>query len=189
MSNIFGYCRVSTGDQNTSIQETAIKKEYAGALIRTEKASGTTRNGRPVLELLLDMLQQGDKLVVYKLDRLARNMNDLTNIVSKIESVGASLEILDQKIDTSTAAGKAFLQMLGVFAEFETNLRKERQLAGIEKAKANGVYKGTEKTIDRDEIARRLSSGETPAKISKTMKIGRASVYRIKNELALTSKT
>ncbi len=69
-----------------------------------------------------------DKLVVWKLDRLARNMNDLTNIVAYLDKKEASLEILDQKIDTSTASGKAFLQMLGVFAEFETNLRKEGNL-------------------------------------------------------------
>lgn len=81
------------------------------------------------------MINQGDKLVTWKLDRLARNIGDLCKTVDHLESRGASLEILDQKIDTNTATGKAFLQMLGVFAEFETNLRRERQLAGIVAAK------------------------------------------------------
>ena len=93
------------------------------------------------------MINQGDKLVVWKLDRLARNTGDLCKIVDHLESRETSLEILDQKIDTSTATGKAFLQMLGVFAEFETNLRKERQLAGIAAAKANGKHLGRRSSL------------------------------------------
>jgi len=131
MPTIFCYSRVSTLDQDTSMQEQALNAAYPTAVHRSETGSGTTTEGREVLALLLDMVGTGDKLVVWKLDRLARNMHDLTKIVATLESKGASLEILDQKIDTATATGKAFLQMLGVFAEFETNLRKERQLAGI----------------------------------------------------------
>ena len=84
-------------------------------------------------------MDKDERLVVWKLDRLARNMKDLLDIVETVEQRGATLEILDQAIDTGTASGKAFLQMLGVFAEFETNLRKERQMAGIAKAKTRGV--------------------------------------------------
>ena len=81
-------------------------------------------------------------LVVTRIDRLARSIGDLQDIARELKRKGAFLRAADQPIDTSTAAGKAFLDMLGVFAEFETNLRKERQLEGIAKAKAAGVYKG-----------------------------------------------
>jgi DNA invertase Pin-like site-specific DNA recombinase len=97
------------------------------------------------------MIKAGDKLVVWKLDRLARNMHDLTNIIETLNRKGAALEILDQKIDTSTATGRAFLQMLGVFAEFETNLRKERQLAGIASAKAKGKHLGRKASLTDDQ--------------------------------------
>ena len=147
----FLYARVSTADQNTAGQVEALTKAYPAGVLREEKASATTME-RPVLRLLLDMLHKGDELVVWKLDRLARNMGDLLAIVEQIQERGASLRILDQNIDTSTASGRAFLQMLGVFAEFETNLRKERQMAGIAKAKAEGRYKGRPITIDPEVV-------------------------------------
>ncbi|UTW04516.1 recombinase family protein [Amphritea atlantica] len=175
----FAYCRVSTLDQDTTIQEEALRKAYPDAVVRTEKASGTTTEGRPVLELILEMVGAGDKVVVWKLDRLARNMNDLTNIVQVLEDKGSSLEILDQNIDTATAAGKAFLQMLGVFAEFETNLRKERQLAGIAKAKQEGKYRGKQATINAEKVKELKADGMGATAIAKELGIGRASVYRL----------
>lgn len=84
-------------------------------------------------------LREGDELVVTRIDRLARSIGDLQDIVRKLRAKGVALRATEQPIDTSTAAGKCFLDMLGVFAEFETNLRKERQLEGIAKAKAAGV--------------------------------------------------
>jgi DNA invertase Pin-like site-specific DNA recombinase len=128
---IFCYARVSTLDQNTELQKTALMSKYPDGVYREEKRSGLAMHNRDVLNLLMDVISDSDKLVVWKLDRLARNMNDLCWIVEKLNKKKAHLEIIDQNIDTGTAAGKAFLQMLGVFAEFETNLRKERQLAGI----------------------------------------------------------
>ena len=122
---VFTYARVSTLDQNPDMQEMALKGKYPDSVLRTEKASGTSLRNRETLNLLLDMIGAGDKLVVWKLDRLARDMADLTKIVELLKEKGADLEIMDQNIDTSTAAGKAFLQMLGVFAEFETNLRRK----------------------------------------------------------------
>jgi len=175
----FAYCRVSTIEQNLSAQKEAIKKKYSDAVIREEKASGTSRNGRPVLELIIDMATEGDKIVIWKLDRLARNTLDLMNIVQTLENKGVSLEILDQAIDTSTASGKAFLQMLGVFAEFETNLRKERQQAGIAKAKEKGIYKGRQPTIDVEKVKALKSEGKGASTIAKQLGISRASVYRV----------
>jgi DNA invertase Pin-like site-specific DNA recombinase len=176
---LFAYTRVSTLDQNTGLQEADILKRYPDAVVRTEKASGTSLKGRPVLELLLDMVSEGDKLVVWKLDRLARNMIDLLSIVDTLEERGASLEIMDQAIDTSTASGKAFLQMLGVFAEFETNLRKERQAAGIAIAKKAGKYKGRPQTTDVTEVVLLKKEGLGATAIAKQLNIGRASVYRL----------
>jgi DNA invertase Pin-like site-specific DNA recombinase len=98
-----------------------------------------------------------------------------------VKAKGASLRATEQPIDTSTAAGKCFLDMLGVFAEFETNLRKERQLEGIAKAKAAGVYKGRPVTIDQakvSEIKRLKEQGLGASEIAKRLDIGRASVYR-----------
>ena len=176
----FAYCRVSTLDQDTKVQEREIKKKYPKAVIRSEKKSGTTQEGREVLSVLLEMISKGDKLVVYKLDRLARNMLDLLNIVQTLEDKKASLIILDQNIDTSTAAGKAFLQMLGVFAEFETNLRKERQAAGIAKAKAEGKYKGR-KPVDQDKldkIKELVKLGVPKTKIAKQVGLGVSTLYK-----------
>jgi DNA invertase Pin-like site-specific DNA recombinase len=169
----YAYCRVSTLDQDTSIQETALKAAYPDAVIQTEKASGTSTDGRPGLQMLLNMARKGDRIVVWKLDRLARNMRDLSEIVHQLEQRGASLEILDQRIDTGTASGKAFLQMLGVFAEFETNLRKERQLAGI--AKDNG----RPASIDAEKVKQLKADGMGATAIAKKLGIGRASVYRL----------
>jgi DNA invertase Pin-like site-specific DNA recombinase len=164
------------------MQSQAILKAYPDAVVRHEKKSGTTTKGREVLTLLLDMIGSGDKLVVWKLDRLARNMGDLMAIVSLLEGKGATLEILDQKIDTGSASGKAFLQMLGVFAEFETNLRKERQMAGIAKAKAERpeAYKGRPASVDAEAICNLLDSGMTPTDVAKKLGISRATVYRYK---------
>jgi DNA invertase Pin-like site-specific DNA recombinase len=99
--------------------------------------------------------------------------------VRAVRAAGAALKATEQPIDTSTAAGKCFLDMLGVFAEFETNLRRERQLEGIAKAKAAGVYKGRLPSIDPDEVRRLKADGFGPTEIAKALKIGRASVYRV----------
>src|SRR5580698_3390094 len=138
---LYGYARVSTLDQNLSVQRAALKA--AGCdVIRAEKASGSRRDGRTELQVLLDFLRPGDALVVTRIDRLARSLRDLQNIVHKLKERSVTLHATEQPINTGTAAGKAFLDMLGVFAEFETNLRKERQAEGIAAAKAAGVYKG-----------------------------------------------
>ncbi len=178
MTATYGYARVSTTDQDLSIQQAALKA--AGCtVIRAEKASGTSRNGRSELETLLDFIRPGDTLVVTRIDRLARSLRDLQNIVHELRSKGAHLKATEQPIDTSTAAGKAFLDMLGVFAEFETNLRRERQMEGIAAAKERGVYKGRPRSINEGEIKRLLGEGVGPSEIAKRLGIGRASVYRL----------
>ncbi len=182
MPTVFGYARVSTLDQDPGLQADAIRKAYPDAVIREEKASATSRNGRPVLELVLDIVAKGDRLVVWKLDRLARNVLDLLEIVKTLEAKGASLEILDQRIDTGTASGKAFLQMLAVFAEFETNLRRERQLAGIARAKEAGKYTGRKPSFDRESVQQLLKQGMSHADIARKLGCSTKTVQRIKGE-------
>ena len=174
---IIGYARVSTTDQDLAIQINALKA--AGCeVIRSEKRSGTTTEGRAELQTVLDLLRSGDVLMVTRIDRLARSIGDLQDIVRALKARGAALKATEQPIDTSTAAGKCFLDMLGVFAEFETNLRRERQLEGIAKAKAAGVYRGRKPSIDRAAVAQLRAEGLGPSAIAEKLGIGRASVYR-----------
>ena len=177
---LYGYARVSTTEQDLTIQQEALRA--AGCqVIRSEKKTGTKREGRTELDLLLEFLRDGDTLVVTRIDRLARSMKDLQDIVHGLKGRGVALRATEQPIDTGTAAGKAFLDMLGVFAEFETNLRRERQMEGIAAAKAKGVYKGRPATIDPAEI-RRLHHEERlgPAAIARRLGIARSSVYRVR---------
>src|SRR5271166_3654844 len=175
----YGYARVSTLDQDVSIQRAALKA--AGCeVIRAEKKSGTRRDGRTDLQVLLDFLRPGDTLVVTRIDRLARSMKDLQDIVYELKQKKVALRATEQPIDTGTAAGKAFLDMLGVFAGFETNLRRERQAEGIAAAKARGVYKGRKPNIG-PAVVHELRHKEKlgPAAIARRLGIGRASVYRV----------
>jgi DNA invertase Pin-like site-specific DNA recombinase len=183
MGQMYGYARVSTTDQDLTLQVEALKTAGC-AVVRSEKVTGTTRSGRSELETVLDFIREGDTLVVTRIDRLARSIGDLQDIVRTLKSKGAGLKATEQPIDTSTAAGKAFLDMLGVFAEFETNLRKERQMEGIAKAKAEGIYKGRKPSINIAEVRRLKAEGMGPAKIARQLKIGRASVYRALNDKA-----
>lgn len=177
MTHIYGYARVSSTDQNLSIQEAALRA--AGAtIIRGEKKSGTTTKGRDELATLIEFARAGDTIMVTRIDRLARSIADLAQIVRTLESKGVHLKATEQPIDTSSPAGRAFLQMLGVFAEFETAIRRERQLEGVAKAKANGVYKGRKPSIDADRINQLVAAGKGASEIAKELNIGRASVYR-----------
>jgi DNA invertase Pin-like site-specific DNA recombinase len=133
---------------------------------------------------VLEFLHAGDDLMVTRIDRLARSIGDLQEIVRTVRARGACLKATEQPIDTSTAAGKRFLDMLGVFAEFETNLRRERQLEGIAKAKAAGVYKGRPASIEAARVRELKAQGMRPVDIAKALKIGRASVYRVLGQSA-----
>jgi DNA invertase Pin-like site-specific DNA recombinase len=176
---LYGYARVSTIDQDLGLQHAALKAAGCG-VIRAEKPAGTPRSGRTELQVLLDFLRRGDTLVITRIDRLARSLKDLQDIVHELKKKGVKLKATEQPIDTATAAGEAFLNMLGVFAAFEANLRRERQLEGIAAAKARGVYKGRKPIINATEI-RRLSQEEKlgATEISRRLGIGRASVYRV----------
>lgn len=178
MTTIVGYARVSTTDQDLSIQEEKLRA--AGCtILRSEKVTGTSTEGRKELRNTIEFLRAGDTLVVTRIDRLARSIRDLQNIVHELKGRGVILRATEQPIDTSTAAGKCFLDMLGVFAEFETNLRRERQLEGIAKAKAEGVYKGRKPSIDVARVRSLHAAGKGPTEIARLLGIHRMSVYRV----------
>lgn len=182
----YGYARASSADQSTDIQEAALAT--AGCVhVFKEHRSGTSRQGRDELELAIKMvttLGPDGVLVVTRVDRLARSLADLQVIVNALRGAGASLVVTEQNVDTSTAAGKAFFDMLGVFAEFETTLRRERQMEGIAKAKEAGVYKGRPPSIKPDQIAALQAEGLGATEIANRLGIGRASVYRLIKEAA-----
>ena len=173
----YGYARVSSSGQDLEVQIDALTA--AGCeTIRQEKVSGTSIQGRDELNTLLEFMRDGDELVITRIDRLARSIRDLQNIVYDLNKKGVTLSATEQPIDTKTSVGKCFLDMLGVFAEFETNLRKERQLEGIAKAKDKGVYKGRKPTIDVQKVKELRDTGLGASKIAKELGIGRAFVYR-----------
>lgn len=150
---LYGYARVSTTDQDLTLQIASLKA--AGCeVVRAEKVSGTSTLGRDELALLLEFIRDGDTLVVTRIDRLARSIADLQDIVRKLKSKGASLKATEQAFDTGSIYGELTMNLLGVFAQFETQLRRERQMEGIAKAKAEGVYKGRKPSIDRAAVAR-----------------------------------
>jgi DNA invertase Pin-like site-specific DNA recombinase len=174
---IHGYARVSTSDQDLTIQLEALRR--AGAeTIHEEKRSGTSREGRAALATLLASLNRGDVLMVTRIDRLARSIGDLQDIVRALKTKGVALRATEQPIYMSTAAGKCFLDMLGVFAEFETNLRQERQAEGIARAKASGRYKGRP-SINTTAVHELHRSGLSPAVIAAQLRVARSSVYRL----------
>ena len=179
---ILGILKFSTGQPHTrqdlTIQEDALKG--AGCeVIHSEKVSGTSVQGRDELNNLLDFIREGDELVVTRVDRLARSIRDLQNIIYDLREKGVVLRATEQPIDTTTVAGKCFLDMLGVFAEFETNLRKERQLEGIAKAKERGVSMGRKRSIDVDRVRELNESGMGASAIARELGIDRTSVYRV----------
>lgn len=181
-----GYARASTVEQDLDAQIAALEAAGCG-MVRTEQKSGASLEGRPELQRVLDFIHQGETLVVTRIDRLARSWRDLQAIVTRLKSKGAHLAVTDQPVDTSMATGKAFFDMLGVFAEFETNLRRERQAEGIAIAKQRGVYRGRKPKIDLEAIQAKLIEGCSPTEIAREMGISRGTIYKAKARMPSSS--
>ena len=173
-----GYARVSSVGQNLDVQLETLKS-FGCDKIYQEKVSGTSTQGRDELKECLDFVREGDELVITRIDRLARSVLDLQLIVKELSDKGVNLSATEQPISTKDATSKCFLDMLGVFAELDTNLRKERQNEGILRAKQKGVYKGRKSSIDADKIKELKESGLGATAIAKEMNIHRDSVYRV----------
>ena len=177
---LIGYARVSSAGQSLDLQEEQLRAAgVAEDHLFSEKRSGTTREGRSALEEALRFVRRGDVLLVTRLDRLARSVTDLRHIVDQIVAKGAGIRALQQgDFDTTSSNGKLLLHTLAAFAEFETDLRRERQMEGIAKAKAEGRYRGGKPSVDAAEVRRLKAEGKRPVDIARELKIARASVYR-----------
>lgn len=177
MGQRVGYARVSTTGQKLDVQLDALK---GCDKIFQEKVSATSHK-RPELEKMLSYVREGDVVVITKLDRLGRSVVDLCNIAKDLECRGVGLEVIDQRIDTTTSTGKLMFNMIAAVAEFELSLRYERQMEGIEKAKEKGVQFGRKKTIDRDAVLSLHQQGLSMGAIAKELGVSKGSVHGILN--------
>ena len=175
-----GYARTSSVGQETGLEvQVEMLRNYGCERIYKEQRSGTSTQGRAQLRECLDFVRDKDEFVFTRIDRVCRNILDLQLIVKELTEKGVVLTATEQPISTKDATSKCFLDMLGVFAELETNLRKERQLEGIRKAKENNIYKGRKAEIDVELIKTLKKEGMGATAIAKQMNIHRDSVYRL----------
>jgi DNA invertase Pin-like site-specific DNA recombinase len=173
-----GYARVSTIDQDLEIQTAKLKAEGC-EIIRSEKVSGGSRDGRAELATVIQFLRPGDELVVARLDRLGRDTRDVLNIIHDCEQSGAFVTVLDPHVTTRGEMGQMVLTVLGMVAQMERRFIKERQREGIAKAKAQGVYKGGRQRIAREEVRRLHADGLGPSAIATALGCSRMQVHRI----------
>ena len=174
------YRRVSTEGQSFDRQDA-----NGADKVFEEKLSGASAKNRPALQAMIDYAREGDTVRVHSIDRLARDLRDLQNIISTLNDKGVTVAFDSERLtfsaDGTDAFAKLQLQMMGAFAEFERNIIKKRQAEGIAKAKAKGVYKGTKKRIDRARVNQLKAEGYSTYKIAEQMGISRMSVHRILN--------
>lgn len=173
-----GYARVSTIDQDLQVQLDRLRSEGC-EIIRSEKVSGGSREGRSELATIIEFLRQGDELVVTRLDRLGRDTRDVLNIVHECQQHGAFVTILDPLVSTRGELGQVILTVLGMVAQMERRFLKERQREGIQKAKVAGVYKGAKARLDHGLIKRLHAEGAMPSNIARAVRCSRMQVYRI----------
>jgi DNA invertase Pin-like site-specific DNA recombinase len=178
--SVIGYKRVSTVDQSLERQDLGdVDKVFE------EKLSGKSASDRPALQDLIGYARHGDTVVVHSIDRLARDLRDLQDIIQTLNDKGVAISFLSERLTFSADADDAFaklqLQMMGAFAEFERNIIRKRQAEGIAVAKAKGIYKGGKKRIDRDKVHQLKADGLSTYKIADAMGVSRMSVHRILN--------
>jgi DNA invertase Pin-like site-specific DNA recombinase len=179
---LIGYARTSTVEQHAGFEAQLVELEaYGCERVYKEQVSAVAT--RIQLEAAIDMLRSGDKLVVTKLDRLARSVAHMGDILQQIEAKGAGLVILSlgsERVDTSTATGKLVLNMMVSVAQFEREMMKERQVEGVRRAKAEGKYKGrVPKAMNQaDKVKALVEAGVTRVQIQEQLNISKASYYR-----------
>lgn len=180
---ICGYARVSTVDQVAGLEAQERDLRATGCTkLFSEQVSSVAQ--RDQLSLALDFLREGDTLVVTRLDRLCRSVADLVAITETLRAKGVALRILAINLDTGTSTGKLMLNLLGSIAEFERSLMLERQREGIQKAKAEGKYRGRAPTARRKapQVRELITSGICPSEIATRLGMSRSSVYRMMAE-------
>ena len=176
---LIGYARTSTIEQEAGLEAQIRDLETAGVeKVFAEQVSSIAP--RLELERALDFIREGDTLIVTKLDRLARSVKDLLEIVDRVQAKGAALKILAMDLNTQTSHGRLVLQLLGAIAEFERALMLERQIEGIRRAQALGKYRGRKPSAreKRSEIDALLAAGLGATEVAKKLGIARSSVYR-----------
>ena len=172
-----GYARVSSVGQSLDVQLDKLKDCDK---VFQEKKTGTSRT-RPRLKACLEYVRDGDTLVVTRLDRLARSTLHLCQLAEQLQEKGVNLKVIDQNIDTSDATGRLLFNMLGAIAQFETEIRAERQMDGIRNAKANGVHLGRRKHLTEDEqveLQQKRQDGVLIKTLMEEYNLSKASVYR-----------
>lgn len=174
---IVGYARVSTTDQSLDVQMDELGTHGCDRIFQ-DQASGTSRARAGLVEML-QFVRDGDTIVVSRLDRFARSLTDLFQLLDELNRKGVAFQCVYQSIDTGSSTGKLTLAILGAVAEFENDIRRERQRAGIAKAKANGVYKGRKAGIDADAVRALAAQGLMASVIANELGCHRQSVYRL----------
>ncbi|WP_010304139.1 recombinase family protein [Candidatus Odyssella thessalonicensis] len=177
MTVYVGYARVSSQGQSLDIQRDKLKH---CPKIFEEKKSGTTSD-RPELKRCLEYVREGDTLVITKLDRLARSTLDLCNIADELQRKNVALQVIDQNINTNDATGRLLFNMLGAIAQFETEIRAERQADGISKALEKGVKFGRKYVLtpkDVEELKHAREAGETISSLMRKFRLSKSTVYR-----------
>ena len=176
-----GYARVSSVGQSLDVQR---EKLTSCDKLFEEKRSGTT-DARPQLKECLNYVRDGDQLIVTRIDRLARSTLHLCQIAETLREKGVDLVVLDQNIDTSDATGRLLFNMLGAIGQFETEIRAERQMDGIKKAKDRGVQFGKRPALTREQIIELREKREQGTPIKDLMaeySLSKATIYRYLNE-------
>jgi DNA invertase Pin-like site-specific DNA recombinase len=179
---LIGYARTSTVDQQAGFEAQLVELNAYGCE-RTYQEQVSAVATRTQLKTAIDMLREGDKLVVTKLDRLARSVSHMGDLLEQIEAKGAGLVILSlgsERVDTSTATGKLILNMMVSVAQFEREMMKERQVEGIKRAQAEGKYKGrVPKAMQQaDKVKALVAAGVDRVKIQEQLGMSKASYYR-----------
>jgi len=176
---LIGYARISTQDQNLELQREALTKAGCHKVFE-DKMSGT-RPARPGLVQALEMLRQGDTLVVWKLDRLGRSVKQLVNLVGQLHKQGAQFKSLTDAIDTGTPSGRFFFHVMASLAQMERELTVERTRAGLEVARQLGRKGGRKPkmTLSKIESAKKLlASGVPPKEVAKNLGVSVPTLYR-----------
>lgn len=175
---LVGYARVSSAGQSLEVQHDQLTGAQCEKVF-AEKVSGRSTDGRDALAEALDFVRQGDTLVVTRLDRLARSVGDLLTILKRLDEKGVAFRCLNQAgVDTDSSTGRLMLTILGAVAAFEADIRKDRQMEGIAKAKAAGIYKGRKPSVDVAQVRSLKDQGLGASVIAERLGIARASVYR-----------
>lgn len=174
---LIGYARVSSVGQTLDVQLSKLK--HCDKIFQEKKSGSSSK--RPRLQACLEYVRDGDALVVTRLDRLARSTLDLCEIAATLEQKKVTLEVLDQNINTADATGRLLFNMLAAIAQFETEIRAERQMDGIKKAKENGVRFGRQKRLTQKqiyELRNRRAQGTLIKTLMKDYNLSKASIYR-----------